>query len=149
MLRFLQCVSHQTLKNGFSFNSLQFFQKSTDVLYTLKCPHTLVPLHISVCPSVLHLLNWTLLYMPAVFPVITEVYQLSSKTNITVRLNKNRESISLYIISSGLLLNTDQPRTVHLQGSILYTMYLFLCDESFIRKPESSVLTPCKFWGKL
>jgi len=87
--------------------------------------------------------------MPAVFPVITEVHQLSSKTNITVRLNKNHESISLYIIFPGLLLNTDQPRTVDLFRSILYTAYLFLYDESFMRKPVSSVLTPCKFLGKL
>ena len=134
---------------GFHLIQLQFFQKSTDVLYTLKCPHTLDPLHVSVCPSVLRLLHWTLLYMPAVFPVITEVNQLSSKTNITVRLNKNPESISLYIISPGLLLNTNQPRPVDLLRSILYTMYLFLYDESFMRKPVSSVLTPCKFWGKL
>jgi hypothetical protein len=87
--------------------------------------------------------------MPDVFPVITEVHQLSSKTNITVRLNKNCESISLNIISPGLLLNTDQPRTVDLFRSILYTMYLFVYDESFMRKPISSVLTPCKFWDKV
>jgi hypothetical protein len=37
--------------------------------------------------------------MPAVFPVITEVHQLSSKTNITVGLNKSHQSVGLFYFS--------------------------------------------------